>query len=68
MTTEYKYLFTYWSSYGLWACCEWVDGRWVGMGMNDTLKRWIADIRKKHWGSSIKDTDVFLQRGVQCGI
>lgn len=35
---------------------------------NNALKRWIADIRKKHWGSSIKETDVFLQRGVQCGI
>lgn len=24
------------------------------------LKRWIADIRKKHWGSVVKETEVFL--------
>jgi hypothetical protein len=24
------------------------------------LKRWIADIRKKHWGSVVKETDVYL--------
>lgn len=25
------------------------------------IKRWIADIRKKHWGSVIKQTEMFLQ-------
>jgi len=24
------------------------------------LKRWIADIRKKHWGSRVKETEEFL--------
>lgn len=27
---------------------------------NGCLKRWIADIRKKHWGSVVKETEVFL--------
>ena len=39
MTEKYKYLFTYWSSCSLWACCEWIDGRWVGRGMNETLEQ-----------------------------
>ena len=39
MTEKYKYLFTYWSSCSLWACCEWVDGRWVGRGRNETLEQ-----------------------------
>jgi hypothetical protein len=30
------------------------------------MRRWYADIRKKHWGSVIKDTEAFLQnRGQQ---
>ncbi len=32
------------------------------------IKRWYADIRKKHWGSVIKDTEIFLQENSQCGI
>lgn len=28
---------------------------------NGCLKRWYADIRKKHWGSVIKQTEEFLQ-------
>lgn len=27
---------------------------------NNALKRWIADIRKKHWGSVVKQTDEYL--------
>lgn len=27
------------------------------------VKRWYADIRKKHWGSVIKDTEIFLEEG-----
>ncbi len=26
------------------------------------VKRWIADIRKKNWGSVVKETEIFLQR------
>ncbi len=25
------------------------------------VKRWYADIRKKHWGSRVKETEIFLQ-------
>lgn len=39
MTQQYKYQFICWSFDEMWACREWVNGRWVGLGMDETLEQ-----------------------------